>query len=129
MYVCGTCIFSSGSIRRCREVGRLGTTTGCSSSVSLPIVTTTLETEVQTISRKLKLEGKALGIVQLVNKGEGLEAWRHLKLEYEGKSGNRLAALLRVILNPRAAWEADTRDGRSVVESLNRDSDRNGTLT
>ena len=93
---------------------------------TLPIVTTTLETEVQTISRQLyailvvKLEGKALGIVQLVNKGEGLEAWRQLKLEYEGKPGNRQAELLRGILNPRAAWEADTRDGRSVVESLNR---------
>ena len=87
---------------------------------------TTLETEVQTISRQVyavlvvKLEGKAPGIVQLVNKGEGLEAWRQLKLEYEGKSGNRQAALMRGILNPRAAWEADSRDGRSVVESLNR---------
>ena len=93
---------------------------------TLQIVNTTLETEVQTISRQLhailmvKLEGKALGIVPLVNKGEGLEAWRQLKLEYEGKSGNRQAAVLRGILNPRAAWEADTRDGRSVVESLNR---------
>ena len=63
----------------------------------------------------VKLEAKALGIVQLVINGGGLEAWRELKLEYEGKSG-----LLRGILNPRAAWEADTRDGRSVVESLNR---------
>ena len=55
---------------------------------TLPIVNTTLETVVQTISRQLyailvvKLEGKALGIVQLVNRGEGLEAWRQLKLEY-----------------------------------------------
>ena len=87
---------------------------------------TTLETEVQTISRQLyailvvKLEGKAVGIVQLVGKGEGLEAWRQLKLEYECKFGNRQAALLRGILNPRGAWEAETRDGRSVVESLNR---------
>ena len=87
---------------------------------TLPIVNTTLETEVQTTSRRLyailvvKLEGKALGIVQLVNKGEGLEARRQLKLEYEGKSGNRQAALLQGILNTRAAWEADTRDGRSV---------------
>ena len=93
---------------------------------TLPIVNTTLEAEVQTISRQMyailmvKLEGKALGIVQLVNKGEGLEAWRQLKLEYEGKSGNRQAALLREILNPRAACEAGTRDGRSVVESLDR---------
>ena len=91
-----------------------------------PIVNTTLEAEVQSISRQLyailvvKLEGKALGIVQLVAKGEGLEAWRQLKLEYEGKSGNRRAALLRGILNPRPGWEADARDGRSLVESLNR---------
>ena len=43
---------------------------------TLPIVNTTLEAEVQTISRQLyailvvKLEGKALGIVQLVGKRE-----------------------------------------------------------
>ena len=73
-----------------------------------------------TLAENHPLTKKALGIVQLVNKGEGLEAWRQLKLEYEGKTGNRQAALLRGILNPRAAWEADTRDGRSVVESLNR---------
>ena len=54
---------------------------------------TLLQVEVQTISGQLyatlvvKLEGKALAIVQLVGKGEGLEAWRQLKLEYEGKSG------------------------------------------
>ena len=65
----------------------------------------------------VKHEGKALGIVQLVGKEEGLVAWRQLKLEYEGKSGNRQAALLRGVLNPKAAREADTRDGRSVVES------------
>ena len=91
-----------------------------------PIVNSTLQVEVQTISRQLyailvvNLEVKALGIVQLVAKGEGLEAWRQLKLEYEGKSGNRQAALLRGILNPRPGWEADARDKRSVVESLNR---------
>ena len=72
-------------------------------------VNTTLEAEVQTISRQLyailvvELEGKALGIVQLVGKGEGLEVWRQLKLEYEGKSGNRQAALLRGVLNPKGS--------------------------
>ena len=91
-----------------------------------PIVNSTLHVEVQSISRQLyailvvKLEGKALGIVQLVTKGEGLEAWRQLKLEYEGKSGNRQAALLWRILNPRLGWGTDARDGRSLVESLNR---------
>ena len=90
------------------------------------IVITTFQVELQTISRQMyaifvvKLEGKALGIVQLVGKGEGLEAWRQLKLEYECKSGNRQAALLRRILNPRPGWEADAGDVRSVIESLNR---------
>ena len=68
----------------------------------------------------VKLEGKVLGLVQLVGKGEVLEAWRQLKLEYEGKSGNRQIALLRGTLNPRPGWEADARDVRSVIESLNR---------
>ena len=54
---------------------------------------TTLETEVQTISRQLyailvvKLVGKALGIVQLVNKGEGLEAWRQLSMRARQGTG------------------------------------------
>ena len=58
---------------------------------TLPIVNTTLETEAQTISRQLyailvvKLGGKALGILQLVNKGEGLEAWRQLKVGVRGQ--------------------------------------------
>ena len=52
---------------------------------------TTLEHDVQTISRQLyavfvvKLDGKALGIAQLVSKGEGMDAWLQLKLEYEGQ--------------------------------------------
>ena len=109
---------------------------------TLPIGNTTLEVDVQTISRQLhallvvKLDGEALGIVQMVGKGEGLEAWRQLKVECEGKPGNRQAASLRGILNPRADWKADTRDGRSVLELLNRwekpsplsDSERSGHL-
>ena len=91
-----------------------------------PIANSTPQVEAQPISRQpyaipvVKLEGKALGIVQLVAKGEGLEAWRQLKLEYEGMSGNRRVALLRGTLNPRLGCEADARDGRSLVESLNR---------
>ena len=42
-----------------------------------------------------KCEGEAFGIVQLCPKGDGLEARRRLKDEYEGRSGNRLAAMLR----------------------------------
>ena len=73
------------------------------------------------ISRQLyailvaKLEGKAFGIVQPVPKGAGAEAWRQLKLEYEGRSGNRQAALLRSILNPKTSWEADVTAGKSLA--------------
>ena len=68
------------------------------------------------ISRQLyaivvvKLEGKALGIVQLVGTGEGPEAWRQWNLEYEGKSGNRQAALFALSSQPESVellhrWE------------------------
>ena len=99
---------------------------------TLPIVNTTIDAEVQTISRQVYAilvvtpEGKALGIVQLVGKGEGSEAWRQLKLEYEGKSGNRQAVLLRGILNPRAAWEGHERRslGGRVAEQVGEDLNR-----
>ena len=107
------------------EVVGWGRQLDAASQSAHPILNTTLEQEVQTIPNNCtqsswrNFDGKALGIVQVVGKGEGLEAWRQLKLEYVGKTGNRQAALLRGILNPRAGWEADARDGRSVVESLN----------
>ena len=82
---------------------------------TLSIWNTTLETEVQTISSQLY----AIVVVKFERKGAGLEAWPQLKLEYEGKYEKKQAALFRGILNPKAVWEVDTRDGRSVVESLN----------
>ena len=66
-----------------------------------------------------KCEGKAFGIVQLCPKGNGLEAWRRLKDEYEGRSGNRLAAMLRGILNPRERWNKDSDVNKEFLESLN----------
>ena len=66
-----------------------------------------------------KCEGKAFGIVQLGPKGNGLEAWRRLKDAYEGRSGNRLAAMLRGILNPRERWTRDSDNNREFLESLN----------
>ena len=44
-----------------------------------------------------------------------LEAWRRLKDEYEGRSGNRLAAVLRGILNPSERWNRD----KEFLESQN----------
>ena len=61
---------------------------------------TALDAAVQTISRQLyailvvKLDGEALGIVQLVGKRERLEAWRQLKLEYEIKSGKERSCVV-----------------------------------
>ena len=49
-----------------------------------------------------RCEGKALSLVTLGPRRFGLEAWRVLKEECEGRSGNRTAARLRGILNPRA---------------------------
>ena len=65
-----------------------------------------------------KFEGKALSLVSLVPRRHGIEAWRVLKEEYEDKGGNRTAALLRVILNPRVRWEKMHREGRDVGDML-----------
>ena len=51
-----------------------------------------------------RCDGKALSMVSLVPRRHGLEAWRVLKEEHEGTGGNRTAALLRGIFNPRARW-------------------------
>ena len=65
-----------------------------------------------------KCEGEALALVSLVPESHGFEAWRVLKDEYEGKGGNRMAALLRGILNPRARWENMHSEGRDLGEIL-----------
>ena len=62
-------------------------------------------------------EGKALSLVSLVTRRFGLEAWRVLKEEYEGKGGNRTAALLRCILNPRRRWEKMQSEGRDLGDT------------
>eukprot|EP00974_Lingulodinium_polyedra_P003348 313844-Lingulodinium_polyedra.AAC.1 len=41
----------------------------------------------------VKLQRKALGIVTLAGRGEGLHAWRLLRAEYEPSAGNRYAAM------------------------------------
>ena len=95
-------------VRGLERAGRLGRQLDAAAASTLRIANTKLEA-VQKISRHLyailvvKLEGKALGIVQLVGKGEGLEVWRQLKLEYEGKSGNRQAVLMRGISQPKSS--------------------------
>ena len=41
-----------------------------------------------------------------------------LKEEYESEGGNRTAARLRAILNPRARWEKMHREGRDLGDML-----------
>ena len=47
-----------------------------------------------------KCDRKALFLVPLVPRRFGLEAWRVLKEEHEGKGGNRTAALLKMYSQP-----------------------------
>ena len=65
-----------------------------------------------------KTEGKALSLVSLVPRRHGLEAWRLLKEEYEGRGGNRTAALLRGILNPGAKWERMQSENKDIFDML-----------
>ncbi len=52
-------------------------------------------------------DGKSIGVVRLAGKHNGLEAWRSLKLEFEGKQGGRFTAMLHFILNPKDRWDAN----------------------
>ena len=65
-----------------------------------------------------KCEGKALGIVTLVQRRYGPEAWRLLKAEYEGRQGSHVAAMLRGILNPSLKWQRDHGEGKDLIEVL-----------
>ena len=74
-----------------------------------------------------RCEGKALSLVSLVPRRQGLEAWRVLKDEYEERGGNRVAipsssrekcsegrvALATSILGKRRGPVQDRRKGRS----------------
>merc|ERR1712194_659994 len=64
------------------------------------------------------LDGRALGILKLVGRHCGLEAWRSLKLEYEGRAGNRFTAMLRFILNLSERWMSDKDKGIDFFQSL-----------
>lgn len=65
---------------------------------------------------QLNTSGKALGIVRLVPRGEGMEAWRQLHREYAPDVGGRHAGLLRSILNPK--WWLDHEE-KPFMELLN----------
>ena len=47
------------------------------------------------------VDGRALQLIHLVQRGNGLEAWRVLCREYQPAVGGRFANMLRNILNPK----------------------------
>ena len=59
------------------------------------------------------VDGRALGVVHLVDPPNGLEAWRQLCKEYEPDIGGRLASALRNILRPD--WWNDSDDFRKSL--------------
>ena len=63
--------------------------------------------------------GRSLSILKLVGQRNGLEAWRLLKKEYEPKSGNRVAGLLRAVLNPKW-WDKELSSGKDFCDILNK---------
>ena len=87
-----------------------------------PLVFATLSDAAKVISRnlyailQLNVSGKALGVLRLIPKGHGLEAWRQLSLEYAPEIGGRHASLLRSILNSR--WWQDHEE-KPFMELLN----------
>ena len=54
-----------------------------------------------------RMQRKALGILTLAGRGEGLHAWRSLLQEYEPDVGHQHAAMLSTLLNP--PWQDGSR--------------------
>ena len=51
------------------------------------------------------VDGRAVELIHLVQRGNGLEAWRVLCREYKPAAGGRFAKMLRNILNPKS-WQS-----------------------
>ena len=78
------------------------------------------------------VKGKALGIVRMTPRLNGLEAWRKLHMEYESSSGTRLNALLGGILNPKWSEDRDFMEQllewEQLIDDYERQSGRCSTL-
>ena len=66
----------------------------------------------------MKCEGKAMSLARAAGKHNGLEAWRLMKIDYEGVDGSRQAAMLRYILNPGQKWKDDEQKQIPFLTSL-----------
>ena len=90
-----------------------------------PLPNATLNDTAVAVSRSLhylllhKTQGKAVGIVRLCGAGEGLDAWRQLKVCYESMEGARVTGMLRFILHPKDRWMQDRDGGKDMEQSLN----------
>ncbi len=60
------------------------------------------------------VDGRALQLIHLVQRGNGLEAWRVLCLEYQPAVGGRYASMLRNILNPKQ-WQSSVDFRESLI--------------
>eukprot|EP00971_Amphidinium_carterae_P236490 4693560-Amphidinium_carterae.1 len=53
------------------------------------------------------LSGRSLSLLRLIPDQNGLRAWKELKSEFEPQSGNRVAGVLRAVLNPQQTWQKE----------------------
>mgnify|MGYP002811089245 CR=1 FL=1 len=60
------------------------------------------------------VDGRALQLIHLVQRGNGLEAWRVLCREYQPAVGGRFANMLRNILNPKQ-WQSSVDFRESLI--------------
>eukprot|EP00972_Heterocapsa_arctica_P057466 8479135-Heterocapsa_arctica.AAC.1 len=62
-------------------------------SIQVPVALADMKEESLNVSKSLwyllvsYTDGKSIGVVRLAGKHNGLEVWRMLKLEFEGKQG------------------------------------------
>ncbi len=60
------------------------------------------------------VDGRALQLIHLVQRGNGLEAWRVLCREYQPAASGRFAIMLRNILNPKS-WQSSVDFRESLI--------------
>eukprot|EP00971_Amphidinium_carterae_P213000 4227502-Amphidinium_carterae.1 len=66
------------------------------------------------------LSGRSLSLLRLIPDQNGLRAWKELKSEFEPQSGNRVAGVLRALLNPQHTWQRELSAGVDFLECLTR---------
>ena len=60
------------------------------------------------------MNGRALQLIHLVQRGNGLESWRVLRRDYQPAVGGRFAIMLRNTLNPKQ-WQSSIDFRESLI--------------